>query len=95
MGDLDFTDSESAFAESYAVWGWAKFDNTCKQELFRFVIDTPEEVNNFSYNSAALGNNVLVATVDNMKVHIHTYTFGIQDDVQDHTVMMNVDFTNS
>jgi len=90
-----WTDDESAFAQSYAVWGWARFESTCKQELFRFVIDDAREVDNFNYNAGALGNNVLVGTIDNMKVHIHSYTFGIQDDVQDHTVMLNVDFTQA
>jgi len=38
---------EYAFAESYAVWGWAKNNNgDCEEsmELFRLVIDSPEEV---------------------------------------------------
>jgi len=37
---------EYAFAESYAVWGWAKNNGDCAEamELFRLVIDTPAEV---------------------------------------------------
>jgi hypothetical protein len=41
------------------------------------VIDTPAEVDEFAYNQAALGNNVLVGKVDAYHVYIQTYTIGI------------------
>jgi hypothetical protein len=40
---MDWTE-EYAFAESYAVWGWARNYGNCDSEIFRFVIDSPEEV---------------------------------------------------
>jgi O-methyltransferase involved in polyketide biosynthesis len=39
---LSWSSEEYAFAESYAVWGWARFDGDCKQEFFRLVIDENE-----------------------------------------------------
>jgi len=76
---LDWSTSEYAFAESYAVWGWARNQGTCDfaMELFRLVIDTPEEVEGFSYEDEAIGNNVLVGEFKNGNVVLSTYTFGV------------------
>jgi len=63
---MSWETSEYAFAESYAVWGWARNAGDCayKSELFRLVIDTPSEVSDFSYDSSAIGNNVIVGEFD-------------------------------
>jgi len=67
--NLDWSTGDYAFAESYAVWGWAVNYGDCESnELFRLVIDTPEEVEAFSYNEAAIGNNALVGKIVNGEV---------------------------
>jgi hypothetical protein len=57
MPEIAWGSEEYAFAESYAVWGWARVDGDCQKEFFRLVID--EE-----YYNDSLGNNVLVGMID-------------------------------